>query len=77
MVDSARNEKTRHQHRGKSSESLLDKNIILTNIGVVSGQVVLDAGCGDGYMSKEFGKLTIPKGKVYALDPDSSSIDNL
>lgn len=37
----------------------------------------MDAGCGNGYMSKEFAKLVKAKGKVYALDPDKTSIDTL
>ena len=40
-------------------------------------QTVLDAGCGNGYMSKLFsGKVAAP-GKVYALDPDSRAISVL
>jgi len=77
MDDRARPEETKHHHRGKSSESLLDKNSILAHLRIESGQVILDAGCGDGYMSKEFAKLTGSKGKVYALDPDPLSIDTL
>ncbi|MBN1864169.1 MAG: hypothetical protein JW808_04650, partial [Victivallales bacterium] len=43
-----------HHHRGKSSESLLDKAAILGALRIEPGQTVLDAGCGNGYMSKEF-----------------------
>ena len=73
-------------HRGKSSESFLDKNKILANLPIVPivmnsstqpRQAILDAGCGNGYMSKEFCKLTGELGKVYALDPDAVSIDAL
>ncbi len=66
-----------HQHRGKSSENLLDKNRILANLPIAFAQVILDAGCGNGYMAKEFSKLTGKTGKVYALDPDAVSIDIL
>lgn len=66
-----------HHHRGKSSEIFLDKNRILANLPITPGQVILDAGCGNGYMSKEFSKLTGELGKVYALDPDSVSVDAL
>jgi ubiquinone/menaquinone biosynthesis C-methylase UbiE len=67
----------KHHHRGKSSESLLDKHKILANLSIVPGQVILDAGCGNGYMAKEFVKLTGKTGMVYALDPDAASIDLL
>ena len=63
-----------HHHRGKSSEGFLDKGVILGNLKIAPGEVILDAGCGDGYMAKEFAKLAGDTGKVYALDPDTSSI---
>jgi ubiquinone/menaquinone biosynthesis C-methylase UbiE len=67
----------KYHHRGKSSESLLDKDQILASLSITLGQVILDAGCGNGYMAKEFGKLTGRTGKVYALDSDPISIDVL
>jgi len=66
-----------HHHRGKSSEIFLDKNRLLASLSITPGQIILDAGCGNGYMSKEFSKLTGELGKVYALDPDAISIDAL
>ena len=70
-------DKSTHQHKGKSSESLLDKEVILNALNIQPGQTILDAGCGDGYMSKEFAKLTKEAGKVYALDADDVSIEAL
>lgn len=70
-------ENLRHHHRGKSSEKHLDKNAILTCLMIGPGEVVLDAGCGNGYMAKEFARLTGKTGKVYALDPDTTSIEVL
>jgi SAM-dependent methyltransferase len=67
----------KHHHRGKSSESLLDKTKILESLAIVPGQVILDAGCGNGYMAKEFAEVTGNTGKVYALDPDTIAIDVL
>lgn len=66
-----------HHHRGRSSEALVDKAAILAALAVKAAQVVLDAGCGNGYMAKEFAKLVGPTGKVYALDPDGISIEAL
>ena len=63
-----------HHHRGRSSERLLDKTAILCNLGIVPGQTILDAGCGNGYMSKEFSQLLNNRGKVYALDPDRIAV---
>ena len=66
-----------HHHRGKSSERFLDKNDIIKVLNISEGQVILDAGCGNGYMSKEFARLLKGKGKVYALDPDEIVIKEL
>jgi ubiquinone/menaquinone biosynthesis C-methylase UbiE len=63
-----------HHHRGKSSESFLNKDIILQELNIFPGQTILDAGCGNGYMSKEFSRLLNKTGKVYALDPDGQAI---
>ena len=66
--------KERRHHRGKSSESLLDKGAILSALAIEFGQAILDAGCGNGYMSKEFSQLVGDSGRVYALDPDETGI---
>jgi ubiquinone/menaquinone biosynthesis C-methylase UbiE len=66
-----------HHHRGKSSERLLNKEIILKELDIFPGQTILDAGCGNGYMSKEFSTLLKGSGKVYALDPDDNAIEVL
>ena len=63
-----------HSHKGKSSESFLDKNIILGAMQIVPGQTVLDAGCGNGYMAREFARLLEGKGKVIALDVDGEAV---
>ena len=69
--------KKQHHHSGKSSELFLDKNKILSNLLISPGQVILDAGCGNGYMAKEFAKLAGKSGMIYALDPHAVSIDIL
>jgi ubiquinone/menaquinone biosynthesis C-methylase UbiE len=66
-----------HHHRGKSSESLLNKEVILKELNIFPGQTIIDAGCGNGYMSKEFSRLVKNSGKVYALDPDDNAIEVL
>jgi len=64
----------KHHHGGKSSESLLDKEIILRHLEIADGQVVLDAGCGNGYMARAFSERLGNTGQIYALDPDESAI---
>jgi len=67
----------RHHHRGKSTEDRLDKGLILKALNIKPGQTVLDAGCGNGYMSKVFSNEVARSGKVFALDPDKNVIDVL
>ena len=67
----------KHHHGGKSSESLLDKEPILKALNIQPGLTILDAGCGNGYMSKIFSEKVTQSGKVYALDPDTESIEIL
>ena len=66
-----------HHHRGKSSESLLSKEKILAALAIEPGQTILDAGCGNGYMSRAFASLVAEGGKVFALDPDQEAISIL
>jgi ubiquinone/menaquinone biosynthesis C-methylase UbiE len=47
------------------------------SLNIKAGQTILDAGCGNGYMSKVFSKKVGPSGKVYAIDPDTESIEVL
>jgi len=61
----------------KCSEGLLDVEMILNNLQIYPGQTILDAGCGNGYMSKRFSELVGNNGRVYALDPDKEAINNL
>jgi ubiquinone/menaquinone biosynthesis C-methylase UbiE len=66
-----------HHHRGSSSEELLNKEIILKELNILPGQTIIDAGCGNGYIAKEFSKLVGKTGKVYALDADEEAIETL
>jgi ubiquinone/menaquinone biosynthesis C-methylase UbiE len=63
-----------HHHRGKSSEGFLDKEVILKELNIAPEQTILDAGCGNGYMAKEFSRRLQGSGKVYALDPDEHAL---
>lgn len=63
--------------KGKFSEGLLDDEKILGVLGIRPGWIVLDAGCGNGYMAKKFLKYVGDTGKVYALDPGETFIADL
>ncbi|MDY6903196.1 MAG: class I SAM-dependent methyltransferase [Thermodesulfobacteriota bacterium] len=67
----------KHHHKGKSSEKIVDQNAVLTALKITPGEIVLDAGCGNGYMAKRFAELASPGGVVYAMDPDVDAIEKL
>ena len=66
-----------NNRKGSSSEKFLNKEIILNELNIVSGQKIIEIGCGNGYMSKEFARLVGNIGKVYAIDILPDIIDNL
>ena len=49
----------------------------LESIGVRSGIVFMDIGCGDGFFTTPAARLVGEKGKIYAVDIDASAIDKL
>jgi ubiquinone/menaquinone biosynthesis C-methylase UbiE len=77
MAESGKSENEKHHHKGRSSERHLNRGIVLKELNLRSGQTILDAGCGSGYMSKEFSKILNTTGKIYALDPDKAAIEIL
>jgi ubiquinone/menaquinone biosynthesis C-methylase UbiE len=64
-------------HKGNTTEHFLNKESILKELNVLPGQTVMDVGCGNGYMSKEFSKLVHPSGKVFALDRAKEAMKKL
>ena len=66
-----------HRHHGKSSANFLDSDEILTELNLNGNETFLDAGCGDGYISKKAIEDYLPEGKVYAVDAYPESIMEL
>jgi len=50
-------ERKSHQHRGKFTEGFLNNKMVLKALNIKAGQTILDAGCGNGYMSKLFSDI--------------------
>lgn len=67
----------KHFHHGKSSKDILDSKKVLNAIGLKEGDIFLDAGSGDGYMSLAASKIVGNEGKVYAVDIWEESMDIL
>jgi len=70
-------EKKLHKHGGKSSEAILDAKRVLSSLQLSEGDVFMDAGCGDGFISREASKIVGVEGKVWAEDRYSQSLDIL
>ena len=68
---------TYEKPRGKFTQGLLNTERILNALHIKTGQTILDAGCGNGYMSKLFSDAVSPSGKVYALDCDRYFVETL
>jgi ubiquinone/menaquinone biosynthesis C-methylase UbiE len=66
-----------HHHAGRSSADFIDARRVLREIGLSTGQVVLDAGSGSGHFSKAASNLIGAGGTVWALDSDQPSLDRL
>jgi len=64
-------------HKGNTTENLINKEIILKELNILPGQTIMDVGCGNGYMSKEFSRLVQQSGKVFALDRAKEAIAQL
>jgi precorrin-6B methylase 2 len=48
---------------------------MLQQIGIRSGQTVLDFGCGLGIYTIPVAKIVGEQGRVYALDKDKEAVD--
>ena len=66
-----------HRHHGKSSANFLNSDEILSELNLSGNETFLDAGCGDGYISKRAIEKYLPEGKVYAVDSYAGSIEEL
>jgi ubiquinone/menaquinone biosynthesis C-methylase UbiE len=64
-------------YKGKATEYFLNKQSILKELNILPGQTIMDVGCGNGYMSKEFSKLVHQSGKVFAIDREKEAIKKL
>ena len=66
-----------HRHHAKSSATFMYSDEILTQLNLKGDETFLDAGCGDGYISKRAIEKYLPQGKVYAVDAYPQSVMEL
>jgi precorrin-6B methylase 2 len=50
---------------------------VLRKVGIRQGQLVLDFGCGSGTYTIPAAKIVGEQGRVYALDKDGKTLDEL
>ena len=65
-----------HKHHGKSSAKFFNAGEILSELNLKGCETFIDAGCGDGYVSKE-AVGCLPDGLVYAVDVYEEAINDL
>jgi len=66
-----------HHHAGHSSRAHLDADELLKRVGLKAGNVLVDAGCGDGHVSIAASPVVGPAGTIWALDNEAPSLDKL
>ncbi|BDH79801.1 MAG TPA: class I SAM-dependent methyltransferase [Methanothermobacter sp.] len=66
----------RHHDAGKTTRDILNARNVIKALKVRDGMILVDAGCGDGFISIEASKA-IGSGRIYAIDIYEESINIL
>lgn len=66
-----------HKHHGKSSAKFLNAEDILSQLDLNGSETFMDAGCGDGYISKKAIEKYLSAGHVYAVDVYEDAIKKM
>jgi len=66
-----------HKHHGKSSAGFLNADEILSQLNLTGNETFMDAGCGDGYISKKAMENYLSAGRVYAVDVYDDAIKRM
>lgn len=67
----------KHIHHGRSTKGILDPDRILKELALKGNETLLDAGCGDGFISIAATKYLNERGRIYAIDIYDESINML
>jgi len=67
----------KHVHHGRSTKGILDPLRVIAAARLKQGDVLLDAGCGDGFISIAASGVVGEHGRIYALDVYEGSIEIL
>ncbi len=67
----------KHIHPGRPSSIFFTSDQVLDILEIKEGNTILDAGCGDGFISIAASRLVGDTGKVFAVDVDVRSIEML
>ena len=59
----------KHQPRARFTQGLLNNERILKALNIKAGQTIIDAGCGNGYMSKVFSNQVGRRGRYMRWTP--------
>jgi ubiquinone/menaquinone biosynthesis C-methylase UbiE len=70
-------QKALHRMDDTERRKLQDPEAILQDIGLKPGYVFMDIGCGNGFFSIPAARIVGPGGKVYCVDVDGGSLDQI
>lgn len=59
------------------TKGMFEADTILKNLCIKKGSVILDGGCGNGYMLKEFSLVVKNEGRVYGIDKNIDFVNSL
>ncbi|HUY13599.1 MAG TPA: class I SAM-dependent methyltransferase [Terriglobia bacterium] len=65
------------QNRGPKRDAWQHPGQVMDELGIHTGSVVADVGCGRGYFTFHMAQRVGPSGKVYAVDLQQSWIDEI
>ena len=51
------------------------RNVILSELQIQSGDIIIDVGCGAGYLLTHLAKAVGKNGTIYGLDPSKAQLD--
>ncbi|NDV26790.1 class I SAM-dependent methyltransferase [Desulfovibrio sp. JC010] len=66
-----------HHRRGPTSYGMHDSNLVFKTLGLQTGSIFLDLGCGPGDYSVHAACDVGPSGRVYALDSNGSMLEQV
>lgn len=66
-----------HRIQGRTTESFIDAQNVISRLNLKGNEVFMDAGCGDGHVAMEAYDMMDDTSRIYAVDIYGPSIEDL